>query len=95
MGFRIRFFVVLLLQTLQRSISRACVIAEALPIILLCPKVACCPSEYMGEWGTFCHFFPKLALMHTLSTAGVSYFPGIFPTARAFRAPLVFRLHLN
>ena len=25
-----------------------------------------------GEWGTFCHFFPSLALLHTLSTAGVS-----------------------
>ena len=33
--------------------------------------------------GHILSLFPKLALVHTLSTAGVSYFPGIFPTARA------------
>ena len=45
-------------------------------------------------WVTF-SLFPKLALAHTLSTADVSYLPGIFPTTRALNAPLVFRSHLT
>ena len=50
----------------------------------------------VGESGAHSVTFSKIGSgMHTLSTAGVSHFPGIFPTARALNAPLVFWLHLK